>query len=131
MAVEVSATQRERHPVGIESRADLPSESFDGVIIANELLDNLPFRLAVFDEGWREAMVDVDRSGRFVEVLSAPLDPAPQWLPPRPSIGARAPLVDRAHTFVDRRARAGAVRVAHVHRLRRAAHRRAGHASVA
>ena len=70
------------------------------MILANELLDNLPFRLAVFDEGLREAMVDVDRTGRFVEVLSAPIDPTPAWLPPCPTIGARAPLVDRASTFV-------------------------------
>jgi SAM-dependent MidA family methyltransferase len=100
VAVEVSAGQRERHPERIESRPVLPSEPFDGVIIANELLDNLPFRLAVFDAGWREALVGVDRSGRFVEVLSAPLDPAPAWLPPHPSIGARAPLVERASAFV-------------------------------
>lgn len=99
-AVEVSAVQRERHPDGIESRVDLPSELFDGVIIANEMLDNLPFRLAVFDAGWREALVDVDRTGRFVEVLSAPLDPMPSWLPPRPSVGARAPLLERASAFV-------------------------------
>ncbi len=100
VAVEVSATQRARHPEGIESRSDLPPEQFDGVIIANELLDNLPFRLAVFDEGWRNALVDLDRSGRFVEVLSAPLDPVPAWLPPHPSVGARAPIVDRAASFV-------------------------------
>ena len=61
VAVEVSPAQRERHPDGIESRADLPAAPFDGVVIANELLDNLPFRLAVFDDGWREAFVDVDR----------------------------------------------------------------------
>ena len=100
VAVEISAAQRARHPEGIESRADLPSEPIDGVILANELLDNLPFRLAVFDHGWREAFVDLDRSGRYVELLSAPLDPVPAWLPPRPTFGARAPLVDRARAFV-------------------------------
>jgi SAM-dependent MidA family methyltransferase len=100
VAVEISAAQRVRHPDGIESRPDLPPESFDGVILANELLDNLPFRLAVFDEGWREAFVDVDRSGTFVEVLSKPLDPVPACLPTRPAFGTRAPLVDRAATFV-------------------------------
>ena len=102
IAVEVSAAQRDRHPEGIESRPDLPPQPFDGVIVANELLDNLPFRLVVFDEGWREALVDVDRSGRFVEILSAPLDPVPSWLPPHPAVGARAPLVDRASADIDR-----------------------------
>ena len=101
VAVEVSPAQRERHPDGIESRPDLPAAPIRGVVIANELLDNLPFRLAVFDNGWREAFVDVDRAGRFVEVLSDVIDPPPPWLPPRPIVGARAPLVERAAAFVD------------------------------
>ena len=42
----------------------LPDEPFAGVVLANELLDNLPFRLAVHDGGWREAFVDVDGGGR-------------------------------------------------------------------
>ncbi|HSP28716.1 MAG TPA: SAM-dependent methyltransferase, partial [Ilumatobacteraceae bacterium] len=74
---------------------------FDGVVIANELLDNLPFRLAVFDNGWREAFVDLDPDGRFVERLSEPFDPLPPRLPPAGAFGARAPLVDRAAAFVD------------------------------
>src|SRR6056297_4319438 len=53
VAVEVSPGQRERHPDTIRSVAEMPVEPFDGVVIANELLDNLPFRLAVFDQGWR------------------------------------------------------------------------------
>jgi SAM-dependent MidA family methyltransferase len=100
VAVEVSPAQRDRHPDGIESRADLPTAPIDGVVIANELLDNLPFRLVVFDEGWRESFVDVDRSGRFVEVLSALIDPVPLPVPARPVVGARAPLVDQAAAFI-------------------------------
>ncbi len=100
VAVEISPAQRERHPEGVESAAAMPTEPFDGVVIANELLDNLPFRLAVFDEGWREAYVDVGSDGRFVEVLSAPFDPSPTHLPAMVQFGARAPLVDRAAAFV-------------------------------
>lgn len=100
VAVEVSPGQRERHPDGVESVASMPSEAFDGVVFANELLDNLPFRLAVFDQGWREAFVDVGADGRFVEVLSAPIDPMPSFLPAAGQFGARAPLVDRAARFV-------------------------------
>jgi len=96
VAVEVASAQREHHPDGIESRADLPAEPFDGVILANELLDNLPFRLAVFDGGWREAFV-LDG----VEVLSATFDPRPAQLPERAPHGARAPLQDRARAWVD------------------------------
>ena len=51
VAVEISAMQRARHPDGVESVAAMPTGPIDGVVIANELLDNLPFRLAVFDRG--------------------------------------------------------------------------------
>ncbi|MGB0112096.1 MAG: SAM-dependent methyltransferase [Ilumatobacteraceae bacterium] len=100
VAVEISDAQRERHPDGIESVAGMPSVPIDGVVIANELLDNLPFRLAVFDQAWREAFVDVDATGQFVEVLSAPFDPMPSVLPTNPTFGSRAPLVGRAAAFV-------------------------------
>jgi SAM-dependent MidA family methyltransferase len=112
VAVEVSPAQCARHPDGIESRVDLPDEPFDGVVIANELLDNLPFRLAVFDNGWREAYVGLADDGRFVEILSAPFDPLPRGLATTAPFGARAPLVDRAAAFVDdarRRVRRGSV----------------------
>ena len=101
VAVEVSAGQCARHPEGIDSVAAMPEDEFDGVVIANELLDNLPFRLAVFDAGWREAFVDVGSDGRFIELLSAPIDPVPSCLPATGAFGARAPLIGRAAAFVD------------------------------
>jgi SAM-dependent MidA family methyltransferase len=101
VAVEISTPQRARHPDGVESVASMPESVFDGVVIANELLDNLPFRLAVFDNGWREAFVVVGADGRFVEVLSAPLDPVPPQLPATGAFGSRAPLIARAAAFVD------------------------------
>ena len=100
VAVEVSAAQRERHPEGVRSAADLPASSLTGVVLANELLDNLPWRLAVFDGAWREAFVGIGRDGAFVEVLSAPFDPVPAGLPVRPPHGARAPLQDAAASWV-------------------------------
>lgn len=99
-AVEVAAHQREHHPDGIVSTDVLPSTPFDGVIIANELLDNLPFRLAVFDGAWREAYVVELPDGRLVEQLSAPFDPVPACLPERARHGARAPLQDAAAQWV-------------------------------
>jgi SAM-dependent MidA family methyltransferase len=101
VAAEVSGAQRSRHPDGVDSRPDLPDEPFDGVVIANELLDNLPFRLAVFDNGWREAFVDLGADGRFVERLSTPFDPVPACLPTTGNFGARAPLVDRAAATIE------------------------------
>lgn len=109
VAVEVSAQQRAMHPDGVESVPDLASWSaeqakapggIDGIVIANELLDNLPFALAVFDGRWREAYVTQAPSGAFVEVLSAPFDPVPDVLAASARHGARAPLQRRAAALV-------------------------------
>ncbi len=109
VAVDVSEAQRASHPDGVESLAALPDGPITGVIIANELLDNLPFRLAVNDGGWREAYVVTLPDGQLVESLSAPFDPVPPVLPARASLGARAPLQDAARDWVaDARARLAA-----------------------
>jgi SAM-dependent MidA family methyltransferase len=102
VAVEVAEGPRRQHPPGVESVGDLPSGRIDGVVLANELLDNLPFRLAVFDGAWREAHVAESPDGRFVEVLAGPLDPVPAVLPERPAHGARAPLQEAAAGWVTR-----------------------------
>lgn len=89
VAVEVSAAQRARHPEGVESVAEMPRHVENGVIIANELLDNLPFSLWVHDGSWREAHVAVSGNG-FAEVLRAGEPPFP--LKPGAPHGARAPV---------------------------------------
>ena len=106
VAVEVSDAQRESHPHGVVSSATLPDRPIDGVILANELLDNLPFRLMVFDGGWREAFVVRQPDGRLVEELGPIVSPTPAVLPERASHGARAPLQeDAAAWVVDARSR--------------------------
>ena len=103
VAVEVSAAQRALHPEGVVSTASFDEPSC-GVVIANELLDNLPFRLAVFDGGWREACVAVDRAGSLVEQLvPAPAEWA--WLPSTAPHGARLPVQQRAAEWVTDRQR--------------------------
>jgi SAM-dependent MidA family methyltransferase len=102
VAVELSDEQRASHPDGVESRRDLPAEPIDGVIVANELLDNLPIRLCVFDGAWREAFVAAGDDGTFREVLSSALDPVPSVLPANPPHAARAPLHDAAVAWVTR-----------------------------
>jgi SAM-dependent MidA family methyltransferase len=48
---------------------DLPGVEIEGVVIANELLDNLPFGIAVFtDGGWAEVRVALD-DDRFAEIV--------------------------------------------------------------
>lgn len=107
VAVEVSDAQRALHPSGIDSRAEMPTEAFVGVILANELLDNLPFRLFVFDDLWREAHVGMD-GGRYVEVLRACAD-VPACLVARegqvrhgagPQHGERVAVQERAAQWV-------------------------------
>lgn len=99
VAVEISPVQRARHPEGVASAVALPAGPLQGVVLANELLDNVAFRLAVHDGGWREAYVLIDGEQRS-EVLSAPFDPVPPVLPRAAQLGARAPLVDRAAEWV-------------------------------
>ena len=68
------------------------------MIIANELLDNLPFRLFVFDSQWQEAFV-VERDGKFLEVLHA-VEDAPAWLPQNPPLGTRLPVQQQAQKWL-------------------------------
>lgn len=107
VAVEVSAPQRSQHPDGVTSAAHLPEGEIVGVVLANELLDNLPFRLLVGDGQWCEAWV-VHEKGRFLEVLrplddsSADTEPFVRSLNIGSSIplGARVPLQDAAGKWV-------------------------------
>ena len=99
VAVEISASQRALHPQGIESRETMPDGPITGVILANELLDNLPFRLFVFDGLWMEAFVAQASGDQFVEVLRTP-DEIPSCLPQTAPLGSRAPIQDAAASWV-------------------------------
>jgi SAM-dependent MidA family methyltransferase len=100
IAVEVSAAQRGLHPPEVESVATLPDEVTTGVIFANELLDNLPFRIAVYDGGWREALVSTGADGSFVEVLGDRVAPGRGALPVTAVHGSRVPMHDGAIAWV-------------------------------
>ena len=99
VAVEISASQRALHPQSVESRETMPDGPITSVILANELLDNLPFRLFVFDGSWMEAFVSQASGGQFVEVLHTP-DVVPSSLPQTAPLGARAPIQDAAASWV-------------------------------
>ena len=98
VAVETSSPQRSLHPPQVISQDQMPSEPFVGMIIANELLDNLPFRLFVFDNQWQEAFV-VERDGKFLEVLHT-VEDAPAWLPQNPPLGTRLPVQLQAQKWL-------------------------------
>lgn len=98
VAVEVSDAQRSRHPEGVESTDRMPDGPFVGVVIANELLDNVPFDLCVYDNGWREAWVAAS-GDQFVEVLR-PLTRSIPFLPAVATHGARVPVQTAASTWL-------------------------------
>jgi len=98
VAVEYSVSQRALHPKEVNSQAEMPTDPFVGLIFANELLDNLAFRLFVFDRIWKEAFV-VEQNGRFMEVLRTVSD-TPECLPPTPQHGARVPVQQQAQQWI-------------------------------
>jgi SAM-dependent MidA family methyltransferase len=99
VAVEVSAAQRELHPDFVESVEAFPQREITGVVLANELLDNLPFKLFVFDGTWKEAFVALGDGDRFVEVLRDVAD-IPSVLPRTAALGARAPIQTAARDWL-------------------------------
>ena len=103
IAVEVSDVQRHEHPDGVRSMPGISEISrvgpTTGVVIANELLDNLPFRLAVFDGGWREVVVAIGRDSEFVESTVGASDEW-SWLPSVAPHAARLPIQDQAAEWV-------------------------------
>jgi SAM-dependent MidA family methyltransferase len=78
----------------------MPEHAINGVILANELLDNLPFGLFVFDGAWLEAFVVQTPNGVFVEVLQNP-SALPAVLPQTAALGSRVPIQDDASRWVE------------------------------
>jgi len=95
VAVEISESQRAMHPDFVESAEEFPDRMIQGVVLANELLDNLPFKLFVFDGTWKEAFVGLGDGGRFVEVLRT-VNNIPEVLPASAPLGSRAPIQEAA-----------------------------------
>ena len=95
VAVEISESQRAMHPDFVESAEEFPDRMIQGVVLANELLDNLPFKLFVFDGTWKEAFVGLGDGGKFVEVLRH-VEKVPEVLPKSAPLGSRAPIQEAA-----------------------------------
>ena len=83
--------------------AELPAEPFTGVILANELLDNLPFVLLERSvDGWCEVRVG-EAEGALVEVVvpaDADLTAIGDDLAPDAAEGARVPIQTEARSWV-------------------------------
>jgi SAM-dependent MidA family methyltransferase len=99
VAVEISKAQRALHPGFVESVDVFPDRTIQGVVLANELLDNLPFKLFVYDGTWKEAFVALGDGGKFVEVLKT-VDVIPEVLPLTAPLGSRAPIQSAASQWM-------------------------------
>ena len=98
IAVETSAAQLASHPNTVTSTGSMPARIDHGVIVANELWDNMPFELWVHDQGWRSAHV-IEQGDGFAEILMPAA--VPGVLPSRAPHGARAPVQARAAAWLD------------------------------
>ena len=99
VAVEISESQRGIHPDFVESAESFPDRNIEGVVLANELLDNLPFKLFVYDGAWKEAFVALGDGGKFVEVLRH-VEEVPEVLPRSAPLGSRAPIQVAASQWI-------------------------------
>ncbi|HUQ63806.1 MAG TPA: SAM-dependent methyltransferase [Acidimicrobiales bacterium] len=95
-AVERSDALRRRHPPGVTSLAEMPAGAHDGIVLANELLDNIPFRLLErTSAGWDEVHVDHDRREVLVSAIPGVASEADLYAPDAPP-GARIPFQQQA-----------------------------------
>ena len=106
--VELSPAQRALHPdhplvASVAQMGDaLPAGTPAGVVVANELLDNLPFDVARRRaDGWEELRVTVDDAsrGRF-SLVAMPASPELVAGLPPVAIGARVPVQRAARRWV-------------------------------
>lgn len=88
----------------VTALTELPAVAIDGIVLANELLDNLAFVLLERGpDGWLEVRVG-EREGRLVEVLvPAPVDLAAdaERLAGAAGVGSRIPLQRQAQAWLD------------------------------
>ena len=93
VAVERSAALRAGHPTEVVSLGRLPEQPFVGVVVANELLDNLPFGLLERTvHGWAEVRVDESLSEVLVAATGPDVDAPP---------GGRVPVQRAARAWVE------------------------------
>jgi len=97
VAVERSAALRTQHPLEVESAPELPPGPVAGVVLANELLDNLPFRLLERSrDGWQEVRVDE----HVAEVLVPDHSGAGERHAPDAPVGSRVPVQTEASAWL-------------------------------
>lgn len=106
--LELSPAQRALHPQhpivesAARARDALPQGAPAGVIVANELLDNLPFDVALrTDDGWEELRVTVDASSGRRRFGLVAVPPSAEFADlPDVAVGARVPVQGAARRWV-------------------------------
>jgi SAM-dependent MidA family methyltransferase len=101
--VERSPGMQQLHtdlPDRVRSTSMLPTQPFRGMVIGNEILDNIPSRMCTYlSDGWREIYIDEE-----LHVVVQPIDEAAvrllSALVPAPEIGQTVPLHDDAAALV-------------------------------
>jgi NADH dehydrogenase [ubiquinone] 1 alpha subcomplex assembly factor 7 len=90
----------------VSALEELPALTVDGVVLANELLDNLPFDVVErAEDGWLEIRVGVSDAGIFHEVPVRASEELVAWLDDLdPPIGARVPVQRAIEEWIDDRA---------------------------
>ncbi|MGZ6979885.1 MAG: SAM-dependent methyltransferase [Acidimicrobiia bacterium] len=87
----------------VSALEELPALTVDGVVIANELLDNLGFDLVErSDDGWLEIRIGVSDTGEFYEVPVRASEEIVTWLDDLdPPVGARIPVQHAIEEWID------------------------------
>jgi NADH dehydrogenase [ubiquinone] 1 alpha subcomplex assembly factor 7 len=87
----------------VSALEELPALTVDGVVIANELLDNLGFDLVERSaDGWLEIRVGVTETGEFYEVPVPASEEIVTWLDDLdPPVGARIPVQRAIEEWID------------------------------
>jgi NADH dehydrogenase [ubiquinone] 1 alpha subcomplex assembly factor 7 len=82
---------------------ELPALSVDGVVLANELLDNLPFDLVErADDGWVEIRIGTTAAGALCEVPVIASEELAHWLGDLGvPVGTRVPVQRTVETWID------------------------------
>jgi SAM-dependent MidA family methyltransferase len=89
---------------------DLPALTIDGVVLANELLDNVPFGIVErTNDGWSEIHVAIASDDDALVELLVPMDAddaLPRWMLAEVAVGTRLPVPSAACEWIVRAGRA-------------------------
>ncbi|MCH1515061.1 MAG: SAM-dependent methyltransferase, partial [Acidimicrobiales bacterium] len=101
LGIEISGFQRSKHPSEIESGETMPADVENGIIFANELLDNLPFDIfeSTKDGKWKQVCIGIENGG-LKEILIEETTGQPDYA--IEEIGIRVPSQKAAQDWLEK-----------------------------